>query len=199
MVYGLVRQAGVPPLLAACWALAAIVLATGALHEDGLADTADGFGGGATPARKLEIMRDSRIGSYGALALIGSVAVRVAAMAALGAPWRVAAALCAAGALGRAAIAVLLVMLRPAREDGLGAAMRDGPAVGAMVAIALAGTAALLLLPLATALAASLLAFTAAFALARLARAQIGGTTGDVLGAAAVLGECVALTAMAAA
>ena len=198
VAYGLARYVGVPPLLAACWALAAIVLTTGALHEDGLADTADGFGGGATPARKLEIMRDSRIGSFGSLALIGSVAVRLAAMATLAGSWRVAVALCAGGTLGRAAIAVLLVMHRPVRADGLGAAMRDAPAGGVTLAMALAAVVALLLLPLATALVATLLALAAAFALGRLARAQIGGYTGDVLGAGAVFSECVALTAIAA-
>jgi len=198
-VFGVARYAGVPPLLAACWAFAAIVLATGALHEDGLADTADGFGGGATRERKLEIMRDSRIGSFGTLALTGAVAVRLAAMAAIGDPWCVAAALCAGGALGRAGIAVLLVMLRPARADGLGAALRDVPAGGATLAWTIAAAVALTVLSVGTALAAALLAFAAAFALARLARAQIGGFTGDVLGAAAVFSECVALTAMAAA
>ena len=69
------------PALTAGWALAALVLLTGGFHEDGLADTADGFGGGRTRERKLEIMRDSRIGSYGALALVLSVGIRAAALA----------------------------------------------------------------------------------------------------------------------
>ncbi|WP_052711642.1 adenosylcobinamide-GDP ribazoletransferase [Elstera litoralis] len=59
---------GLPPLVAAATALAAQLLLTGALHEDGLADMADGFGGGFTRARKLEIMRDSRLGTYGGAA-----------------------------------------------------------------------------------------------------------------------------------
>ena len=71
---------GLPMAMAAGLALAAGVLATGGLHEDGLADCADGFGGGRSPARKLEIMRDSRIGSYGALALILGLGLRW--------PWR---------------------------------------------------------------------------------------------------------------
>ena len=72
---------GMPPLLGAALAIAALVIATGALHEDGLADVADGFGGGATRARKLEIMRDSRVGAYGAAALALALILRVAALA----------------------------------------------------------------------------------------------------------------------
>jgi adenosylcobinamide-GDP ribazoletransferase len=78
-VYALCYRAGMPPLLSSVWAVTASVLLTGGLQEDGLADTADGFGGGATRARKLEIMRDSRIGSYGALGLMLSLIVRIAA------------------------------------------------------------------------------------------------------------------------
>ncbi|MDZ7905514.1 MAG: adenosylcobinamide-GDP ribazoletransferase [Cypionkella sp.] len=73
---------GLAPSIAATLALAVCILATGGLHEDGLADVADGFGGGQDRARKLEIMRDSRIGSYGTLALILSLALRVQILAA---------------------------------------------------------------------------------------------------------------------
>ena len=69
---------GLPPLIRAGLATAALVAATGALHEDGLADVADGFGGGATRAMKLDIMRDSRIGAYGAIALALALILRVA-------------------------------------------------------------------------------------------------------------------------
>src|ERR1700679_2679481 len=73
---------GLPMLLRAGLATAALVVATGALHEDGLADVADGFGGGATPARKLEIMRDSRVGAYGAIAIALALILRVGALTA---------------------------------------------------------------------------------------------------------------------
>ena len=76
-------RAGLPPFLAAALAILALVLATGGLHEDGLADLADGFWGGRDAARRLEIMRDSRIGSYGALALGFSLLIRVGALASL--------------------------------------------------------------------------------------------------------------------
>ena len=79
VVYALAHRAGVPAWPAAALAVAATLLATGCLHEDGLADTADGFGGGKTREQKLDIMRDSRIGVYGVCALIMSLLLRVGA------------------------------------------------------------------------------------------------------------------------
>ena len=97
---------------------------TGALHEDGLADVADGFGGGATRARKLEIMRDSRIGAYGAIAIALALILRVGALAAAldGGFWRAALSLMLVAALSRAAALTPLALLPPARADGAGAA-----------------------------------------------------------------------------
>ena len=77
------RHAGVPDLAAAARALGGSALLTGALHEDGLADVADGFGGGRDAAAKLEIMRDSRLGTYGAVILLVSFAAKISALAAL--------------------------------------------------------------------------------------------------------------------
>jgi adenosylcobinamide-GDP ribazoletransferase len=96
---------------------------TGALHEDGLADTADGFGGGATAERKLEIMRDSHIGTYGVLALIAGLALKAVAIATLAATsvWLAAAVIVAAAAVSRVAPVGLLHLLVPARRDGLSA------------------------------------------------------------------------------
>ncbi len=74
-----------PPFVTATLAVAATALATGCLHEDGLADTADGFGGGHERARVLEILRDSRIGTYGVIALIVSFLLRVGALSSLAA------------------------------------------------------------------------------------------------------------------
>src|SRR5258707_10971782 len=82
-VYGLAQLLHLPPLPAAVLAVAATLVVTGGLHEDGLADVADGFGGGATRERKLEIMHDSRIGAYGAAALALSLVLRIAALDAL--------------------------------------------------------------------------------------------------------------------
>ena len=77
------RMMGVPDLAAAALALGASAILTGGLHEDGLADVADGFGGGRDPAAKLEIMRDSRIGTYGALILMVSFATKLSALGVL--------------------------------------------------------------------------------------------------------------------
>jgi adenosylcobinamide-GDP ribazoletransferase len=181
-----------PSSVAALAAIATSVLTTGALHEDGLADMADGFGGGGTVARKLEIMRDSRIGSFGALALILSVGLRVAAIAALAEPGRVAVALVAAGVLGRGAMIGVMLALPPARSDGMAASLGPVPLVPSVVGLAIA--AVCILLPHgARAVVAAVLAGTG---MVWLARRQVGGYTGDVLGATEQVTECAVLVAM---
>lgn len=199
LLYWLMHEAGVPPLLAAAWTLAGTMAVTGALHEDGLADTADGFGGGATPARKMEIMRDSRIGSYGALALLLSVIVRAAAIAALGHPLLVMKALVVAGMLGRGGMIVLLLGLAPARNNGMGAAVGKPRGSIAAVGAGLAIAAPLLSLPLLSAVATIVLGLGCAVVVMKFAHRQIGGYTGDVLGACEVVIECVVLTVTASA
>ncbi len=198
LVYWLTHKAGMPPLLAAAWSLAATIILTGALHEDGLADTADGFGGGATQARKMEIMRDSRIGSYGALALLLSVTVRAAAIAALDHPPVVMAAMVVAGMLGRGGILLLLLLLAPARSDGMGVAIGEPQPRSAALGLGVATVASGLLLPAVPAGAAVALGFVFVMILARLAHTQITGYTGDVLGASEVVTECVVLSVIAA-
>jgi adenosylcobinamide-GDP ribazoletransferase len=197
VVFALCRWMGMPPGVAAVWALAGLIAVTGALHEDGLADVADGFGGGHTRERKLEIMRDSRIGSYGALALILSTAIRGAAIAALATPGRAAPALIAAGALSRAGMAVPVLLLHPARGVGLGAMLGGATAGPALAGFALAGAAAAVLLPAGAAASAAVVAVLVALGVGGLARAQIGGFTGDVLGACSVAIECAVLTVLA--
>lgn len=196
LVYGLAYKLGMSPLLAAVWTLTASITMTGALHEDGLADTADGFGGGRTAARKMEIMRDSAIGSYGALALLLSTAARVAAIASLDRPLIVMTAMILAGMLGRSGILLLMVVLTPARNDGLGAAMGKPRLMSALLGLALAIAAPVWFLPIRTAAAAVLLGLSAPMLLAKLAQMQIGGHTGDVLGAGEVVTECVVLTVL---
>ena len=109
---------GLPHFIRAGLATAALVAATGALHEDGLADVADGFGGGATRAIKLDIMRDSRIGAYGAIALTLALILRVAALSAAldGGFWRASISLIAVAALSRAGALTPLALLEPARR-----------------------------------------------------------------------------------
>jgi len=195
-VYAATAALHLPPLAGALLALAATVRLTGGLHEDGAADVADGFGGGRDAARKLEIMRDSRVGSYGVLALLFSVGIRAAALATLPVPAAVAA-LVAAGALSRCGLAAMARALPAARRDGLAAA-QGRPAMAtvllallfgiAIAAVSLGGLA----LP---ALAASLLPVVA---VAMLARKQIGGHTGDVFGAAQQVAEAAVLLTLSA-
>jgi adenosylcobinamide-GDP ribazoletransferase len=183
---------------AALLALAAGIALTGALHEDGLADTADGFGGGADRAAKLAIMRDSRHGSFGLLALVFSIALRAAALAAIGDPIHAGLALVAAHAASRGALPVLMRILAPARDDGLGAtAGRPGFAM-ALTAAILGGAIALALLGPVRGAVALILGGAALALAARLAQRQIGGYTGDVLGGFQQIGEVVMLLVAAA-
>ncbi|OAI29535.1 cobalamin synthase [Methylosinus sp. R-45379] len=194
---------GLPPFLAATLALAALVVVTGALHEDGLADLADGFGGGATREEKLEIMRDSRLGSYGALALMLSLALRLGALTTIAqrGVFEAAAILIFAASLSRTAGLLPIMILAPARADGAGhAAMR--PFKEALQTAALLASAfsilpiALGVSPVAAVLAGAL-SIAAAYATAKLAERQIGGLTGDVLGGAQQAAEIAALLVFA--
>lgn len=191
-----------PALIAAAAAVGALALATGALHEDGLADVADGFGGGATREEKLAIMRDSRLGSYGALALcLGSLA-RVSAVASMldREAFLAASAVIAASALSRAVGLIPLVITLPARGDGAGAAAAT-PAPSSMrvalyIGIAISLAPALGAASLAQAVVAVLASFGAAIGVSKLAERQIGGYTGDVLGAAQQAAEIAILAAL---
>jgi adenosylcobinamide-GDP ribazoletransferase len=197
LVYAVACRLGMAPLLAACWAMIADVLLTGGLHADGLADSADGLGGGATSARRLAIMRDSRIGSYGALALVLSMAVRIAALSGIGSSGAVVAALLAAGGLGRAAMVVVQRHSVPARSDGLAARLGAIPAGAARFGGMIAALAALVLLPWRAALLAVLLAGLGARLWASFGRSRLGGHTGDTLGAIEIITECIVLSVAA--
>jgi adenosylcobinamide-GDP ribazoletransferase len=206
VLVGLVGAAGfwaagllaLPPLLCGLIAVAATILFTGALHEDGLADTADGFGGGVDRARKLEIMRDSRIGAYGVVALILSIGLRAGALAALATPAAAGAALVAAHAVARAALPAAMIAMPPARKDGLAATGGRPAAIHAANAVILAGLLGLLALGPGAGLAGLLAGAGGALAVIVLARAQIGGYTGDVLGAVQQAAEIAVLLAAAA-
>jgi adenosylcobinamide-GDP ribazoletransferase len=169
--------------VAAVLALGCGVLLTGAFHEDGLADTADGLGGGTTRARRLAIMKDSRVGTYGALALVLILGLKGASLAGL-APGLGAWALVAAHGAGRAA-AVGAMFLMPYAGDERAAKWTPaagGPTLAeAPTAVAIGGLP-LALSPNGMALVGLALGAGAALALALLARRLIGGFTGDVLG-----------------
>ncbi len=184
-----------PAAIAAPLAIAALVLVTGALHEDALADCADGFGGGGTRARKLEIMRDSRIGTYGACAIALSLYLRAAALAVVMAHGvgSAVAVVIAAAALSRAASLLPLVLLPPARDDGVGlGAGRPGKnafAVSVALAIAVATGVLWTGAGLGSIIVAVGLAALVALSFCALARRQVGGYTGDVAGATQQLVE----------
>jgi adenosylcobinamide-GDP ribazoletransferase len=199
LVLALATQLGLAPLPAATIAVGFLVLITGAMHEDGLADLCDGFGGGATRERKLEIMKDSRIGTFGAAGLITSVLLRVGTLAGLIAvDLRLGAAvLVAAAAVSRTAGLLPLALLPPARTFGAGfAAPRptgNAMAIAATLAFLCACLPLLAGAPLPRIAAACILALLAACGVAALARRQIGGHTGDVAGAAQQAAEIAML------
>ena len=177
--------------------MGASAILTGALHEDGLADVADGFGGGRDPAAKLEIMRDSRLGTYGALILLVSFVTKLSALAALP-DGIVVQSLIAAHALARGVLPVMAMSLPYARKDGLAANAGRPDLATAGIAGALALIITLLALPWIEALCAALVASASAIAMALLAQRQIGGQTGDVLGGAEQLSETAILVLLAA-
>ena len=188
---------GLPLSAAALLTVAASLAATGALHEDGLADTADGFGGNDRE-RKLAIMRDSAHGTYGIVALVLSIGLRAAAIIAIRDPLFVGLALIAAHAASRAALPPIMFLLRPARADGLGAAAGRPSRIVALTAPLLGGVIALATLGPSAGLVALLLTGGAVALAAMLARRQIGGYTGDVLGFFQQIGEIVMLLVAAA-
>jgi adenosylcobinamide-GDP ribazoletransferase len=193
IVYWLAATIGLPPFVSATLAVTATMLETGALHEDGLADTADGFAGGGTKERKLEIMRDSRSGAYGVSTIVLSVLLRVGALASLADPALVAAALVAAHAGARATLPAFMRAMPRARSDGLSAEAGKPPVGSAVVAVMLGLLALALCLGSGAALIAALLVTVACGVIAWLSLRQIGGQTGDVLGAVEQVSEIVIL------
>lgn len=201
-VFALAYWAGMPASVAAGLCLMAEVLLTGSLHEDGLADVVDGLGGGRDRAHCLAILRDSRIGSYGVVALVLVLGLRAAALVALATPLPVLAALLVAESLSRGIMPLMAVRLPPARSDGLGVTHGRADSRAALLALgsglliaglALAGLIGAGYRPpsgvepwhwvLLQAVAVPLAAGTVLLLLARLALRRLGGYTGDVLGA----------------
>lgn len=190
---------GLPPAIAALAALGALVLTTGGLHEDGLADCADGFWGGLTAERRLAIMKDSRVGSYGVLALLLSVLARWTCLWQLfeQGPRPALLALLATAALSRGGMALVMRALPPARPDGLARAAGQMPAPTATAAAGLGLLIAAVLVPQALAgIVAGVVPVLLLWGL--VARHKIGGQTGDVLGAAQQLAEIACLCALVA-
>lgn len=186
---------GLGSLVAALMALGALALATGALHLDGLADFADALGGGRDRAHCLEIMRDSRVGSYGVVALVFAVALPAGALSATPDGLSLAAFLLTATA-SRLAMLAVLDLLPPARADGLGHTASGRASLGWMPGALLVliigmnvGIEALVVL-LAMGMTGGLIVL--------LALRRLGGQTGDVLGATQLCAEAVGFIALSA-
>ncbi|HTX36803.1 MAG TPA: adenosylcobinamide-GDP ribazoletransferase [Bryobacteraceae bacterium] len=192
-----------PALLTAVLIVAADAFLTGAMHFDGLADTADGFGAGRTREDVLRIMRDHAIGSYGACALFLAITLKIAAIGAMIGSARAMPALLLAPALGRwSAVfsSALAGYARPAQDDlprSVGSPARFIGRTELIVASALAIALALPLAPWRGA-AALALALAAMAAWTRWCGGRIGGVTGDTLGAGIEITECLVLLAFSA-
>lgn len=196
--YWLGREAGLPALVAAALAIGFLAFATGALHEDGLADTADGFGGGRTREQKLAIMRDSRIGTFGALAIVFGIGIRAAILSGLSSPDVAALAIIAAAVVSRATLPAVMRWQSPARADGLSAAAGVPAYRQVMAAAALALAIAFVTVGFWAGFAVCIAAGLAALCIAAAAERTLGGHTGDVLGAVQVASELAVLVAIAA-
>ena len=189
---------GVSEFVAAALALTFLVAATGALHEDGLADTADGLWGGSTAEGRLKIMRDSRVGTFGIVAIGLFFLGRWTGIADLVGSYTAIGALAATCSVSRAVMAAAMHLVPPAKNDGLSASMGapcrnaaiGGIAAAAAISVVCVGWNAIPMLALAGA---------AAVPVCFIALRRIGGQTGDVLGAAQQCAECAALVFLAAA
>jgi adenosylcobinamide-GDP ribazoletransferase len=197
ILYALAIALDLPPLLAAIIAIAGTVAATGALHEDGLADTVDGFGGGGDRDRKLQIMRDSRIGTYGVIALVLAVGARVVALASFDDDTDAVAALILCQAASRGLMVTAMRHEPLACGDGLAAAAGRPSQAAMLWALGLGGFTALVLAGL-DGVVALVAGAAVTWAIARFARRQIGGVTGDVLGAVQQGSEIAMLLALVA-
>lgn len=184
----------VPPLVGAALAVLLGVLLTGAFHEDGLADVADAFAGGWTRDDRMRILDDPVHGSYGVAALCGSIAVRIACLASLGfSPAAAFASTVAAHALGRASAVGLMVAVPVARPDGLGAEYARSLPRARGLAGALSGV---IIAAVATGWWAGpfvAAALVGGAGVAWLTKRKLGGITGDVLGTAEQVVECLVL------
>lgn len=199
LILAVAHAIGLHPMASALLAVAAMAILTGGLHEDGLADFVDGLGGGTIVQERLEIMRDSRIGSFGTLALIFDVGLRATFISQMSSLELAVAALIVSGLASRAVMPAIMRWTPPARTNGFAfAAGRPQPT---QLTIALGITFVGLFMPLSlvTAVAALLAGAAGAAAVAFIARKRLGGHTGDVLGAAQQVSEIMILAAIAAA
>ncbi len=188
---------GLPPALSAGLALATLVILTGGMHEDGLADSVDGLWGGNTPERRLGIMADSSIGAYGVVALIFSIGLRWSALTVLAGEGSLWAPLIAAAVVSRAPMVWLMHIQPNARSDGLSQSTGRPPIDTALAALSIAAVVSVLtvgfnVLPIAVVLCVTTLVIAA------ISTARINGQSGDILGATQQVGEIAVLIVLVA-
>ena len=193
----LAANLGLHPLAASFVAMITAAVVTGALHEDGLADVVDGFGGGSTRAQKLRIMRDSHIGAFGVMALVLIVGFKAGSMAGFNGPGFAAGAVLSAHVLSRSFLPMLMVALPPARRNGLGHGAGVPKTENAVMAAAIGILIAILTLGIGPGLVASALAALGVAFMGTVAQRQIQGFTGDVLGAAQQISEALVIAGIA--
>ena len=195
-VYILCDLLELPVTISALFATVALIVATGGLHEDGLADLADGIWGGPDPEKRLAIMSDSRIGD-GAIVIV-SAAGRAAAISAIGDPAFVLGALVAACAVSRGMIPLVMAFSQLAKADGLAAGAGTPTASGWGGALLIAVIVTMLAAP-ADWLGCLIGAAFGAALIGWFAQRNLGGYTGDVLGASQQVAELFALAVIASA
>ena len=186
---------GLPLWCAALVALAVAIIVTGAMHEDGLADCADGFWGGWDPAMRLKIMKDSQIGTYGVLALILVFALRFGALLEVLSWENWVLPLIAIQVASRAVMPAVMSILPHARDTGLSRSVGRISAKSALIAASI-GAIALGLGVGVYGLIMISVGAVAAFSCIQLARLKIGGQTGDVCGASQQVTEVALLLAL---
>lgn len=190
LVWVLADHLGLPSWVAAILAVASLVAVSGALHEDGLADCADGLGSGKRGEAAIAIMRDSRLGTHGVVALVLFLLLRVAALSAWPVTIEAILGLAAVHAGSRALMLLPALLTPPAAVSGLAVAS-DFRRNEIQTALVLAAFIAIAALPLAGFLLWAIIAVAAVFLLTHLAKRQIGGYTGDVMGASQQVTEMI--------
>lgn len=196
LVAAIAQEIGAPRDMSAVVAIAVMVLLTGGMHEDGIADTADSMSGN-TFDRKLAIMKDSHIGAFGAIALTLALLARYSGIASISG-WYLILALGAVGAVSRAAMVIPMRLLPAARPDGLSASAGKPSERTTLIALGIALVTSILLMGLFNGIEIFLAAIVTAVPVYFYARKTLGGQTGDILGATQQFAEIGALASVAA-
>ena len=198
LVYGICFLLGLPALVCALVTLSALILTTGALHEDGLADTVDGLCGGTTPEHKRLIMQDSRIGTFGVLALILSTGLRISVLSVLSDWWTVVLVLIVLGMVSRMVVVVAMYCATAVKDHGLATRFHTPARHRICIALTITITITMLLLGVKISIGLLSIVFMAVGSILCVSSRQIGGYTGDILGAIQVVSECIGFLFLAA-